>query len=128
MVKFNKSLTLLLSVVVLVVLGVVLLRVPAGTPPRWVGQSAMLPCLANNQCPLGQTCNNGFCAEGFMAPVQGPAVDMSSCSANECKGINAPCQRKENPCPEGTFCQNDNCISVRAPDEGEAYNQIGMLI
>ena len=125
--KLNKSLGLLLGVVLIIVVGVVLLRVPAG-PPRWLGKSAKLPCLANNQCPVGQECANGFCAEGFMSPVQGPSVDMSSCAAKECKGINAPCQRRAVPCPEGTFCQNDDCVSVTAPDQGEAYNQIGMLL
>ena len=123
-----KHLWLILAVVVLVVLGIYLLRVPPGTPPRWVGQSAKLPCLANNQCPMGQTCNNGFCAEGFMSPVNVPSNDMSSCSTPECKsGINAPCSRTGSPCAEGSFCQNDSCVPIAAPDEGEAYNQIGML-
>jgi hypothetical protein len=53
---------------------------------------------------------------------------MSSCNAPECKGINATCGRKETPCPEGTFCQNDSCVSVTAPNEGAAYNQIGMIL
>lgn len=96
--------------------------------PVYKGEAAKLPCLANKQCPVGQSCSGGFCSEGFMAPVLGPAVDMSSCSAKECKGINAPCSRKAQPCPEGTFCQNDSCVNIAAPSQGEAYNQIGTLL
>jgi hypothetical protein len=93
----------------------------------WKGAAARLPCLANNVCPSGQTCNDGFCSEGFMSPVN-VASDMSSCSAKECNGINAPCARRESPCPEGTFCQGNNCVSIAAPDQGEAYNMIGNLL
>jgi hypothetical protein len=96
--------------------------------PLYIGGKARLPCLANKQCPGGLKCSGGFCSEGFMAPVLGPAVDMSSCTAKECKGIDAPCSRKAQPCPEGTFCQNDNCVNIAAPDQGEAYNQIGGLL
>ena len=99
-----------------------------GPAALYKGGSARLPCLANKQCPGGLTCSGGFCSEGFMAPVLGPTVDMSSCSAKECKGIDAPCSRKAQPCPEGTFCQNDNCVNIAAPDQGEAYNQIGTLL
>lgn len=128
MAKLIKHLGLILGVIALVVIGVLLLRVPSGQPPRWVGQSAKLPCLANNQCPMGHTCNNGFCAEGFMSPVQTGSNDASSCTSPECKaGINAPCSRSGSPCAEGTFCQNDNCVSITARDQGEAYDQIGML-
>jgi hypothetical protein len=95
--------------------------------PTMSGESAMLPCLANNHCPMGQSCTDGFCGEGFMAPVM-PASDMSSCNAKECKGINSTCSRKDSPCPEGTFCQQDACVNITAQDEGEAYKQIGMLL
>lgn len=91
------------------------------------GGSAKLPCLANNHCPMGQKCSNGFCSEGFMAPIS-VSTDMSSCTAKECNGLNAPCARKGVPCPEGTFCQNNTCINITAPDQGEAYGQIGMLL
>jgi len=96
--------------------------------PRMSGGSARLPCLANNHCPMGQACAGGFCSEGFMDPIAS-STDMSSCSAKECKStINSTCSRKETPCPEGTFCQNDNCVSITAQDQGEAYRQIGMLL
>jgi len=92
------------------------------------GGSARLPCLANNHCPMGQACERGFCSEGFMDPISS-STDMSSCSAKECKsGVNATCSRKGVPCPEGTFCQNDNCVNITAQDQGEAYRQIGMLL
>uniref|UniRef100_A0A6C0DJK6 Uncharacterized protein n=1 Tax=viral metagenome TaxID=1070528 RepID=A0A6C0DJK6_9ZZZZ len=96
--------------------------------PRMSGGSAMLPCLANNHCPMGQNCSDGFCSEGFMSSVAS-SNDMSSCSSKECKsGVNATCSRKETPCPEGTFCQNDACVNITAQDNGEAYKQIGMLL
>jgi hypothetical protein len=95
--------------------------------PRMSGQSARLPCLANNHCPMGQACSNGFCSEGFDGSVR-PATDMSSCTAKECKGLNTTCSRKETPCPEGTFCQNDNCVNITSQDHGEAYGQIGMIL
>jgi len=96
--------------------------------PRMSGGSARLPCLANNHCPMGQGCSGGFCSEGFMAPIA-TSTDMSSCSAKECKsGVNTTCSRKETPCPEGTFCQNDACVNITAQDQGEAYKQIGMLL
>ena len=100
---------------------------PRSYAPRMSGGSARLPCLANNHCPMGQKCSNGFCSEGFMAPSV-PTTDMSSCTAKECNGLNAPCARKEVPCPEGTFCQGNNCVNITAPDQGVAYNQIGMLL
>jgi hypothetical protein len=96
--------------------------------PRMSGGSARLPCLANNHCPMGQACSGGFCSEGFMASIAS-STDMSSCSAKECKsGVNSTCSRKETPCPEGTFCQNDGCVNITAQDQGEAYRQIGMLL
>ena len=95
--------------------------------PKMSGESAKLPCLANDHCPMGQACSNGFCSEGFDGSVR-PSTDMSSCTAKECKGLNSTCSRKEAPCPEGTFCQNDNCVSIVAQDQGEAYNQIGMIL
>lgn len=95
--------------------------------PRMSGASAKLPCLANNHCPMGQKCSDGFCSEGFMAPIA-QSTDMSSCSAKECKGLNAPCARRASPCPEGTFCQNDSCVNIAPTDNGEAYKQIGMLL
>lgn len=120
-----------LSVVLLLALGVYgfmfLTSVQARSAPKMHGASAKLPCLANNHCPMGQSCQDGFCSEGFMAPVM-PSTDMSSCSAKECKGVNATCSRKDSPCPEGTFCQQDACVNITAQDNGEAYKQIGMLL
>jgi len=96
--------------------------------PKMQGASAKLPCLETNHCPMGQVCASGFCSEGFASPVS-VSTDMSSCNSKECKmGVNATCSRKGVPCPEGTFCQNDNCVSVTAQDQGEAYRQIGMLL
>ena len=95
--------------------------------PKMRGGRARLPCLANNHCPMGQACSNGFCSEGFISPLTS-STDMSSCGAKECNGINAPCARNGAPCPEGTFCQNNSCISIAASDQGAAYNQIGMLL
>lgn len=94
---------------------------------RWKGASAKLPCLADNTCPMGQACNGGFCSEGFTEPVR-VSTDMSSCSAKECNGINQPCSRTSSPCAEGTFCQGNQCIPIAAPDNGEAYKQIGTLL
>ena len=102
------------------------LRVSNHSPPAWKAGSARLPCLANNYCPMGQQCSNGFCSEGFMDSIR-PPVDASSCTAKECQGINAPCARSANPCGEGTFCHNNSCVNIVTPDQGEAYNQIGML-
>jgi hypothetical protein len=56
------------------------------------------------------------------------STDMSSCSAKECNGINQPCSRTSSPCAEGTFCQGNQCIPIAAPDNGEAYKQIGTLL
>ena len=95
--------------------------------PRVSGGKARLPCLANNHCPMGQKCSGGFCSEGFVASYSG-STDMSSCASKECKGINAPCSRTDTPCPEGTFCQGNSCVNIAASDNGEAYNQIGMLL
>jgi hypothetical protein len=86
--------------------------------------SAKLPCMADNHCPVGQSCVQGNCIESFLV---GGTADPSSCSAKECQGINQPCSRKEAPCSEGTFCQKEACVKIAAPDEGEAYKQIGML-
>jgi hypothetical protein len=100
----------------------------SSSAPRMSGGSAKLPCLANNHCPMGQACADGFCSEGFMSSIAS-STDMSSCSSKECKsGVNSTCSRKETPCPEGTFCQNDNCVNITAQDQGEAYKQIGMLL
>ena len=101
------------------------MNVPMG---RVMGMAARLPCMANDSCPVGQKCNGGFCSEGFMSPVLSISNDMSSCAAKECMGINAPCKRSATPCPEGTFCQGDRCVSIAAPDQGEAYDQIGGLL
>lgn len=94
---------------------------------RWTGGSARLPCLSGGNCPMGQKCMGGFCSEGFMSSTL-PSTDMSSCSAKECGGVNAPCARSETPCGEGTFCQGNRCSSIAAPDQGEAYKQIGTLL
>jgi hypothetical protein len=95
--------------------------------PRVTSGMARLPCLANNHCPMGQKCSGGFCSEGFMSSFTG-TTDMSSCGAKECNGINAPCSRTSSPCPEGTFCQGNSCVNIAAPNNGTAYNQIGMLL
>jgi hypothetical protein len=119
------------SLIVVALIAFVYLHFSGGTSysaPRMSGGSARLPCLANNHCPMGQACSGGFCSEGFMDPIVS-STDMSSCSSKECKStINATCSRKEAPCPEGTFCQNDNCVNITAQDQGEAYKQIGMLL
>ena len=119
------------SLIVVMLIAFVYLHFSKGgshSAPRMSGGSARLPCLANNHCPMGQACAGGFCSEGFMDPIA-TSTDMSSCSSKECKStINATCSRKETPCPEGTFCQNDNCVSITAQDQGEAYRQIGMLL
>jgi len=94
---------------------------------RWKGGSARLPCLSGGNCPMGQTCVGGFCSEGFMSSLL-PSTDMSSCSAKECQGVNAPCARNGTPCGEGTFCQGNRCSSIAPPDHGEAYKQIGTLL
>ena len=137
--KLGTGLGLFLMVTLVLFVMLTLSRSPARAP-RWKAHAAKLPCLADNYCPMGQTCSNGFCGEGFQgdmapptnaaanAPVGRPANDMSSCTAPECKGINATCGRKDTPCGEGTFCQNDTCVSMVAPDSGEAYNQIGMIL
>jgi hypothetical protein len=117
----------MLLAVTLIGLLIIKLSKSSSSAPRMSGASARLPCLANNHCPMGQKCSNGFCSEGFVeAPTQ--SIDMSSCTAKECNGLNAPCARKGVPCPEGTFCQGNNCIRIAAPDQGAAYNQIGMLL
>ena len=123
--KMVKGLAVVIGVVLVVFIALQVFRTPRAL---YSGNGAKLPCLANKQCPGGLKCSGGFCVEGFMASVIGPAVDMSSCSAKECKGIDAPCSRKAEPCPEGTFCQNDNCVNIAAPNQGEAYNQIGTLL
>jgi hypothetical protein len=137
--KLGTSLGLFLMVALVLFVMVNLSRSPLRAP-KWTAYPARMPCLADNYCPVGQKCAGGFCSEGFQsdmappqnvaanAPVDRPDVDMSSCNAPECKGINATCGRKETPCPEGTFCQNDACVDVEAPDSGEAYNQIGMIL
>ena len=119
------------SLIVVALIAFVYLHFSGGgsySAPRMSGGSARLPCLANNHCPMGQACSGGFCSEGFMGSIAS-STDMSSCSAKECKsGVNSTCSRKEAPCPEGTFCQNDNCVNITAQDQGEAYQQIGMLL
>ena len=79
--------------------------------PRMSGGPARLPCLANNHCPMGQKCVNGFCSEGFIDSIAS-STDMSSCTAKECNGLNGPCARRSTPCPEGTFCQGNNCVNI----------------
>ena len=86
--------------------------------------SAKLPCMANNMCPVGQKCSNGFCGEGF---VNNASNNTSSCSAPECNGINSPCKRSATPCPEGTFCQKDACKPIYVGSDAPALNQIGEL-
>jgi hypothetical protein len=113
-----------IGIAILVILAINLNKQRA---PRMSGDSAKLPCLANNYCPMGQKCSNGFCSEGFSSPIF-QSQDMSSCSAKECKGLNAPCARSGTPCPEGKFCQGNTCVNISPNDQGDAYNQIGMLL
>lgn len=137
--KLGTGLGLFLMVTLVLFVMVNLWRSPARAP-AWKAYPARLPCLADNYCPMGQKCAGGFCGEGFQgdmvpppnaavnAPVNRPDVDMSSCNSPQCKGINATCSKKDTPCAEGTFCQDDNCVNIEAPDSGEAYNQIGMIL
>ena len=124
--SLSSLLSTLLAVAIVVYIVLQFVK-PSSSAPRMSGGSAKLPCLANNHCPMGQACSNGFCSEGFIAPLTS-STDMSSCTAKECNGINAPCARKGAPCPEGTFCQGNSCINIAAADQGAAYQQIGMLL
>jgi hypothetical protein len=128
--NIGSGLGLFLVVVLVVFVGVQLVKSAQGGPPAWKGASAKLPCLADSYCPMGQKCIEGSCSENFTGSVipAMPQQDMSSCTAKECQGINTVCTRKEAPCPEGTFCQDNGCTSIMPPSEGEAYNQIGMLL
>ena len=126
--KLGTGIGLFIVIVLVIFVGLQLVRAPKYNAPSWRGSSARLPCLASNHCPVGQKCNAGFCSEGFMAPINMPTNDMSSCGAKECNGINAPCGRTATPCAEGSFCQKDQCVSITPPNRGAAYNQIGMLI
>jgi len=128
--KLGTGIGLFIVIVLVVFIGLQVVRMPSYNAPSWRsngGSTAKLPCLADKQCPMGLKCSNGFCVEAFVGPLL-PSSDMSSCSAKECAGINAPCARSETPCGEGTFCQNNRCVDITAPNEGQAYNQIGMLI
>ena len=116
-------------VLLVVVLGFFIYQFTMSTPytiPGPVSGDAKLPCLANNMCPVGQKCSNGFCSEGFVSVNVG-SKDMSSCSAPECNGINAPCKRTATPCPEGTFCQKDSCKPTYVANDAPSLNQIGDL-
>ena len=128
MLKLRDGLGCILVITILALILVKLLVPSSHAPPVWKGASAKLPCLANNHCPMGQKCAGGFCSENFTNTPIAPAKDMSSCTAPECNGINATCARKDSPCAEGTFCQNNGCVNISAPSEGEAYNQIGRLL
>jgi len=126
--KLGSGLGLFLAVI-LVAFVLVKVFVPSShAVPQWKGASAKLPCLANDHCPMGQKCTTGFCSETFSVPVQRPAVDTASCNSKECSGVNAPCARSATPCAEGTFCQNNQCVSIASPDQGEAYKHIGLLL
>lgn len=126
--SLGTGLGLFLLVVVVAFVLANYLRVPAYAPPPRGARPAMLPCLADGHCPEGQTCAGGFCVERFMnMPNLSGMQDMSSCTAKQCDGINQPCARKDTPCAEGTFCQKNTCTNIAAPDQGEAYAQIGML-
>ena len=127
MLKLGSGLGLALLVTFVAFILIKLLQPANKYVGKWNGASAKLPCMANGVCPSGQKCSGGFCSEGFMAPVN-ISTDMSSCSAKECNGINAPCARRATPCEEGTFCQGNQCVSISAPDEGQAYNQIGEIL
>lgn len=126
--KLATGIAIFIAAVLVVFVALQVVRMQSA--PSWRGNggsTAKLPCLANKQCPMGLKCSNGFCSEGFVGPML-PSSDMSSCSAKECGGINAPCARSATPCGEGTFCQNNKCVDITAPNEGQAYNQIGMLV
>jgi hypothetical protein len=127
MLKLGSGLGLVLAVTFVAFILVKFLQPANKYVGKWKGASAKLPCMANGVCPSGQKCSGGFCSEGFMTPVS-VSTDMSSCTAKECNGLNAPCARKGVPCPEGTFCQNNGCVNINAPNQGEAYGQIGMLL
>jgi hypothetical protein len=117
------------SILAVVVLGFLLYQFSMSQPyviPGPESGSARLPCLANDMCPIGQKCSGGFCSEGFVSVNVG-SKDMSSCSAPECNGINAPCKRTATPCPEGTFCQKDACKPNYVANDAPALNQIGDL-
>jgi len=91
---------------------------------------ATLPCLNDNMCPIGQSCSNGSCSEGFETPtINVGSKDMSSCTAAECSGINAACPRSESPCSsdDGEFCQGGKCIKRSVMSEAAALDQIGDL-
>jgi len=126
--KSVKILMILLAIVLVLFMYMHYAMGGSHAAPKMQGASAKLPCLETNHCPMGQVCASGFCSEGFASPVS-VSTDMSSCNSRECKsGVNATCSRKGAPCPEGTFCQNDNCVNIAAQDQGEAYRQIGMLL
>ena len=124
--ELGKGLGLFLFVTVLCFVVVQMMKPTVYAPPAAGARSAVLPCQATGQCPVGQQCVGGICAEGFTAAVN-VGQDMSSCTAPQCQGINAPCARRDTPCAEGTFCQGGSCVNIAAPDQGTAYNQIGML-
>ena len=91
---------------------------------------AKLPCLTDNMCPVGQSCSNGSCSEGFVTPnINVGSKDMSSCTAPQCNGINAACPRSESPCSsdDGEFCQGGKCIKRSVMSEAAALEQIGDL-
>ena len=125
--KLGSGLGLLLCVILVVFVLGNYMRVPSYAPPLSGTMPAMLPCLADGYCPAGQTCANGFCAERFMNMPANTGQDTASCNASSCNGINKPCSRTGTPCAEGTFCQNDQCVNIAAPDRGEAYGQIGLI-
>ncbi len=125
--SLGSGLGLFLFVVFVVYFLATYLRVPSYAPPVRGTRPAMLPCLADGHCPEGQTCAGGFCVERFMNVPAQPGPNMASCDAKSCQGINQPCARKDSPCPEGTFCQKNNCVQIAAPDRGEAYGQIGTI-
>ena len=112
----------LLVVVALFVVSKLMKPASYNLGPRVKAADARMPCLANKHCPMGQSCSSGFCSEGFAGS------DMSSCTSKECAGVNAPCARTGNPCAEGTFCQGNSCVPISPASQGEAYNQIGMLL
>jgi hypothetical protein len=120
------ALGLVLFVTVLCFVVVQIMKPTPYAPPAENARGATLPCMANGQCPVGQKCMGGTCIEGFAMEVN-VGKDMSSCTAPQCGGIDAPCARRETPCPEGTFCQENKCVDIAAPDQGAAYNQIGMI-
>ena len=124
--NLGTGLGLFLFVVVVAFVLANYLRAPVYAPAPRGALPAMLACSADGHCPEGQTCADGKCVDHFMNMPAG-VRDMASCDAPQCQGIDQPCARTATPCAEGNFCQKNSCQKIAAPDDGEAYGQIGMI-